>query len=44
LRLSIDGSDEEGEFVFKHTEKGDRFLVTVGIYNHQVSRSAPLPL
>ncbi|KAE9373340.1 HET-domain-containing protein [Stipitochalara longipes BDJ] len=36
LTFSIYGSDNEGEFVFKHTEREERFVVTLGIFNHQV--------
>jgi hypothetical protein len=40
--LYIDGSDQEGDIVFMHSERGDSFVVTVGIYNHQVSLLARL--
>jgi len=37
LKLEIDGSGQEGDLIFRNAESGERFGVTLGIHNHQVS-------
>jgi hypothetical protein len=42
LTLAIDGSVQDGNVVFQHTESSEKLVVTVGIFNHQVSLFTPV--